>query len=203
MQWLPLVSTGFGAAIALAGTMFADHVRRRDEHGRDSTANRRQTYLDLVLAMGAALQSLRDVAETDLRGPARFAAGTSAVSPVYPARERFLMTAPPAVVRASETAFDHLIVVRDAVRSGIALRSPAWHDVYHPYSEKVWLLRLAMRRDVGTDRLRPADLGRGGWDDRSHCDACTAATAAGTEMPTAGTARPVAVSDRRPEAVTP
>lgn len=174
VDWIPLASTGFGAAIALGGTVMADLLRRRDERGRDGLSLRRQSYLDFILALGAALQNLRDVARSDATGEARRAAGTDAMSSanLYPARERFLMSAPPHIVRAAEAAFQALIVVRDAVRAGVVLHTSAYHDAYHPYAEKVWLLRLAIRRDVGAGGLNPADLSRDTWDDRAHCDYC-------------------------------
>jgi hypothetical protein len=85
------------------------------------------------------------------------------------------MTAPAAVVRPGSAAFDGLIVVRDAVRYGADLKSAAYHDVYHPYSELLWKLRLAMRADVGARGLTADDLGRSGWDDRADCRVCAGA----------------------------
>lgn len=176
MDWIPLASTGFGAAIALGGTMLADHLRRTDERDREGMSARRQSYLDFVLAAGAALQGLREVASSDLTGDDRDRAALAAVhdAAVYPARERFLMMAPAAVVRPGSAAFDGLIVVRDAVRTGAALKSAAYHDVYHPYSELMWKLRLAMRADVGARGLTADDVGRSGWDDRADCRVCVA-----------------------------
>jgi hypothetical protein len=181
VDWIALASTGFGAVIALGGTVMADHLRRRDEHDRDGLSLRRQSYLDFILALGAALQNLRDVARTEVEGEQRRAAGADALSAagVYAARERFLMSAPAHIVRAAEAAFQALVVVRDAVRRGVMLNTREYHDVYHPYAEKVWLLRLAVRQDVGAGALGPADLSRDSWDDRAHCENCQAALAAG------------------------
>src|SRR5262245_28971941 len=134
MDWIPLVSTGFGAAIALGGTLMADLVRRRDERGREALDLRRQSYLDFILALGAALEGLRQVSRADLTGDARRDAGTEAMTEagVYPARERFLMAAPAAIVRSGEDAFQALVVLRDRVRAGVVRDSIAYHDAYHP-----------------------------------------------------------------------
>lgn len=176
VNWIPLVSTVFGAAIALGGTVLADFARGRDERGRDSTAARQQAYLDFVLALGAALQCLREVAATPAGSDDRSSSANDALTRanVYPTRERFLMIAPPAVIFAAQLAFDSLVDIRDAVRDGAMLRSTEFHRVYHPYAEKVWMLRLASRDDVGARALRPADLHRDGWDDRANCDVCGA-----------------------------
>lgn len=174
VNWVSLVSTMFGAAIALGGTVLADHMRRRDEHGRDGTAARKHAYLEFVLALGAGLQNLREVAMTSTTGAERFDAATGALAraDVYPTREKFLMIAPPAVIHEAQLAFDGLIAIRAAVREGAGLRSAAYHNVYHPYAELMWRLRLAARRDLGGGGLRPADLSRDTWDDRAHCATC-------------------------------
>lgn len=180
MDWLPLASTAFGAIIALGGTVLADRLRTRDATGQRSLNTRQRAYLDFVLAMGEGLQGLRETAATPVTGEARRDAANLAVSQggVYPARERFLMVAPTALVKAGQNAFEALIAVRDAVTAGGQLRSAEFHDAFHPYSEAMWLFRLAIRADVGASSLTPADAARTGWDEREHCRTCQARAAA-------------------------
>ena len=176
VDWAPLVTTALGAAIAFGGTAVAEGLRRRGDHGRDVLAVRRQAYLEFLLALGAGLQGLREVAATATTGEQRVDASDRALTDagVYVARERFLMVASPAVVRAGEATFDGLIDVRDAVRAGARKSSPEFHVPYHPYSRAMWLLRGSIRADLGSARLSPGDAGRGDWDDRGSCAVCEA-----------------------------
>lgn len=179
VDWTTLVSTAVGAAIAFSGTVVADHLRRRDSRHRYSYGERQRAYSEMVLALGAGLDRLRDVAQSERRHDKLTTATGKAVSEagVYVAREKILMTAEPAVAQAAEDAFDGLIGVRDAVRSGAQLRTPAFHDAYHPYADKMWLLRKAIRADLKAPVLHPNDLGRSQWSGRADCEVCTPQTA--------------------------
>lgn len=185
MDWIPLASTAFGAMIALGGTLLADRLRTRDEHGQRSLTTRRRAYLDFVLALGEGLQGLREVAATSLTGEERAVHANREVSRggLYPARERFLMVAPTPLVTTGQEVFEALIEVRDAVRAGAALASPEFHDAYHPYAERMWRFRLAIRDDVGASRLQPGDLSRRGWDHQAECRVCRGRAAAEGEAP--------------------
>jgi hypothetical protein len=175
MDWVPLISTGIGAAIALGGTVLADVVRSRDTRERDRLADRKEVYLQLTLAHGLALQGLRDVTrggyESDEHRRSAAAAALTAAD-IYPARERLLMAAPRWVLRSAEAAFDQLIEVRDAVRDGAGTTSAAYHDAYHPYAERMWALRNSIRSDLGSSQLRPSDLARESWENRESCRIC-------------------------------
>ena len=176
VDWLPLVSTAAGAAIAFAGTVVADMLRRRDSRHRWDFGERRQAYSQLVLAIGAGLEGLRQVARLGPRGTARVDAASDAISAadVYVAREKVVMFGEPEVIRAAEQVFDRLIEVRDVVRAGADTNSPEYHDVYHPYAEAMWQLRLAVRHDLGASALSPSDVGRDSWEGRDTCATCRA-----------------------------
>jgi hypothetical protein len=177
---IPLVSTGLGAAIALGGTIIADVVRSRDSRSRDNQAARKSAYLDLVIAHGVALQELREIATSGLAQGERVTAINARMtkSGIYLAREKLFMAAPRWVLRPAESAFEHLIRVRDVVRAGATLSAGAYHDVYHPYSEKMWLLRNAIRSDLDASQLTPSDLARVSWDNRDQCSDCASRAAA-------------------------
>ena len=172
----PLVTTALGAVIAFGGTAVAEGLRRRGDRDRDVLAVRRQAYLDFLLALGAGLQALREASASPTTGEDRREVADRGLTGagVYEARERFLMAASPPVVRAGEHTFDHLIAVRDAVRTGARKGSPEFHRPYHPYSEAMWLLRVAIREDLGSARLGPGDAGRGDWEDSASCAVCGA-----------------------------
>jgi hypothetical protein len=179
MDWTPLVATIAGAAIAFSGTVAADHLRRRDSRHRYSYGERQRAYAEMVLALGAALEGLRTVAST-VPTQRRMEAADAAVSKagVYIAREKILMTASPHVASTAEAAFEALIGVRDAVRSDARLRTREFHDPYHPYAERVWRLRMAIREDLDAPRLSAHDLSRGDWSGLSTCDVCNPKPAA-------------------------
>ena len=171
VDWIPIVSTVGGAAIAISGTVMADLLRSRDNRHRDGYSKRRRAYVEIVLALGAGLEGLRHAARLEAPDDERVAASDKALSKagVYVAREKILMTAAPKVAQAAEVAFDALIDVRDAVRRGARLRTPEFHAPYHPYAEKMWSLRTAIREDLGRPRLRTRDMQR---STEANCTVC-------------------------------
>src|SRR4051794_2083294 len=188
MDWIPLLSTVGGAAIALIGTVMADILRTRGYRDRDNRAERRQSYVDFVLALNAAHANLREVAAAsassadDRREAVRRAVADARV---YEAREQLLMSANKEVVTVAERAFQGLLVVRDAVRAGATLRTVAYHGPYHQYAGALWKLRRTIRHDLGASYLSPKDLDKDGWDGQSTCEVCQTALAA---VPTQTTA---------------
>ncbi len=179
VDWTPLVATAAGAAIAFSGTVIADLLRRRDSRHRHWHSQRHQAYLEMMLALGSALEGLRGVAAADTPHAKMYDGASKAVSKagVYVARERMLMTATWRVAQAAESAFDALIEVRNAVRRGARLRTAEFHDAYHPYAEQMWRLRVAIRDDLGAPRLRAIDLNRENWSGRATCTICNPAAA--------------------------
>jgi hypothetical protein len=175
VDWMPLVSTVAGAAIAIGGTVVADHLRRRDSRHRYSYAERQRAYSEMVLALGAALEGLRTIATEKVPLDRRMAAASDAVGKagVYVAREKLLMIAPAPVARAAEAAFGALIGIRDAVRAGANRGTKAFHDTYHPYEDLVWRLRMAVRADLDAPTLHTEDLRPSGdLSGRANCDVC-------------------------------
>jgi hypothetical protein len=174
MDWIPLVSTVAGAVIALGGTMLADTLRRRDERGRSQRSDRRQSYLDFVMALDNAHGLLRSVASKKGQPSEIRDAANEAISEaqLYRVRENHLVTAAPSVAREGEVAFRKLIAIRDAVRSGTRLNTKEYHDVYHDFADSLWNLRMAVRVDLGSRRFKPGDLNQVSWSERETCDLC-------------------------------
>jgi hypothetical protein len=169
-----LIATVAGAVIAIAGTVMADMLRRRDSRHQYDFAERQRAYTEMVLALGAGLEGLRGVAGGDVPGDELFdaAAGALGAAGVYAAREKFLMSAGPHVAQAGESAFEKLVGIRDVVRKGAQRGTPAFHDAYHPYAEMMWRFRLAVREDLGAPKLRVGDLNRADWSGRADCGVC-------------------------------
>lgn len=175
MDWMPLVSTAAGAVIALGGTMLADTLRRRDERGRSQRSDRRQSYLDFVMALDTAHGLLRSVASKKGQPSEIRDAANEAISQaqLYKARETHLVTAAPSVAQAGEVAFRNIITIRDVVRSGTRLGTREFHDAYHDFAESIWKLRMAVRVDLGSRHLKPDELHQVSWSERESCDLCS------------------------------
>ncbi len=171
---IPLLSTVAGAVIAIGGTVIADIMRRRDGRHQYDFAERQRAYTEMVLSLGAGLEGLRGIASSNLTPEERVPAASAAVSKagVYIAREKLLMTADPTVAQAGESAFEALIGIRQAVRSGAHYRDPEFHDAYHPFAEKMWRFRMSVREDLGAPKLRVGDINRADWDGRADCGVC-------------------------------
>jgi hypothetical protein len=174
VDWLPLISTAVGAAVALCGTLLADLLRARGQHDRDNRIDRRQSYLDFVLALEAVHSRLREVADPAKAPPDLVQAARRAFSEakVYEAREKLLMSGSPAVVQAGERALLGVGGLREAVAGGAKLHTAAYHDPYHNYAGTLWQLRGSIRSDLGAAGLEPGDLDKPSWDTRERCAFC-------------------------------
>jgi hypothetical protein len=174
VDWLTVVSTAVGGAVALLGSVIAHTLRSRDERSRSVRTDRKNSYVELLTALDAAHARLRqiadpDVAPEDIAVRSRRAFGEAGV---YEAREKLLLSANPPVVAPAEEALRRLAALRDTVRQGTKLHTMPYHDAYHPYAEALWRLRSAIRVDLGSRALTAADLDKPGWDEQANCDFC-------------------------------
>jgi hypothetical protein len=188
VDWLTILSTLVGGAIALLGSVLAHTLRSRDERRRKTSADRQQSYVDYLIAHDKAHARIRQLADPgdvvrDLAVQARRAFGEAGV---YEARERLLLAASPPVVAPAELALRRLADLRDKVRDGAQLYTVLYHEAYHPYAESLWALRRVIRADLGARALSTNDLDRESWDDRATCDFCQHQAAAG--LPTSAPA---------------
>jgi hypothetical protein len=181
---LTLGSTAIGAALALGGTVMAHVLTSRDRRGRDNRADRRQSYLDFILAVEKAHAGLRRLADPD-RSHGDLMLQTREVmadSGIYGAREKVIVTASPPVISAAERTLNGLNDLRRAVRDGAQLNTLPYHERYHRYAEAVWALRQAARADLGSSAIQPEDVGKVSWDSQENCKFCR--TALGLSVPT-------------------
>ncbi|MEU7827234.1 hypothetical protein [Catellatospora sp. NPDC049133] len=178
MTWEALLSAAIGAVIALSGTLLADLRRDRRQRERDHDIERRKYCVEFTLALNAALGGLREAARVPADERVEAATRAVATSGVYGAREQLLLAGTPALLTAGEAVFHRLIEVRDAVRGGASLDSPAYHEAYHGFADALWRFRLAVRGDLGQPGLTPAALDRPDWSDRDRCTVCGVLTAA-------------------------
>ncbi|MFC6015634.1 hypothetical protein ACFP2T_05440 [Plantactinospora solaniradicis] len=173
-NWIPIASTALGAVIALGGALLAGARNDRGQRRRDRESDRLKTYVDFALALDIAHAALREVARIPSDDTERYTAASSAVqqSGLYGVRERLLMSASVALVTDGEAAFVRLIGIRNAVRSGVMLSTPEFHEVYHPFAEALWTFRVSTRVELGQNLLRPGDLDRESWSEREGCALC-------------------------------
>lgn len=174
VDWLTLVSTAVGGAVALLGSVIAHWMRSRDERSRSVRTDRKHGYIEFLIALDAAHARLRQIADPDdppddIAVRARRTFGESGV---YEAREKLLLSANPAVVVPAEETLRRLATLRGAVRDGAKLHTMPYHEAYHPYAEALWKLRSSIRVDLGSAALTAADLDKPNWDEQANCDFC-------------------------------
>ncbi|TDB71563.1 hypothetical protein [Micromonospora sp. KC723] len=168
VDWMPLLSTGAGALIALSGSFLVDLRRERDTRARDRDLDRWRTCVDFALALDAAHTALRSVPAGDRQ--AASVAMTEAGA--YQARERLLMSGTPDLVVAGEVVFHRLVAMRKLIGAGSDVRSPAGHESYHEFAEALWTFRMAVRQRFGHRALQPGTLKRRDWSERHECAYC-------------------------------
>jgi hypothetical protein len=146
----------------------------RDERRRSNSTERRDAYVAYLTALDAAFNALRRLADPN-DPPADLASGVDRAfgdAGVYPNRQRVLLAGNPAVVSPAEIALRRLGDLRDAIRDGAKRRTIAYHNIYHPYAEALWRLRLSIRKDLGSAELTPADVDKESWDAQANCEFC-------------------------------
>ncbi|MDH6465079.1 hypothetical protein M2302_005280 [Micromonospora sp. A200] len=171
MDWMPLLSTGAGALIALSGSFLVDLRRGRDTRDRDRDLDRWRTCIDFALALGTAHSMLRNTAAGDRAATTRAMSESGA----YQERERLLMSGTPELVVAGEDAFHRLVDMQRLIRAGEDLRTAEGHEAYHRFAEALWTFRMAVRRHFGHRAIDPGTLDRKDWSERNECVYCGAA----------------------------
>ncbi|MET9093532.1 CchlQ [Streptomyces cyaneofuscatus] len=174
MDWGTLVATVSGGFIAISGTVLADHLRRRHENDREAAERRRAVYIEFISAVGDCHSRLRQIAQdrdaaTDPDGAARAALSETAVHEV---RERFFIDASADVAGAGQAMFAQLRAVQRVVGTGAGHTSAAFHEAYHPYLDRVWAYRVAVREELRDRTFSPASFGWDDWDGKDRCPIC-------------------------------
>jgi hypothetical protein len=181
VDWSTVLATVAGGAAALLGSVVAHALTAREERRRANGTERRDAYVDFLVALDAAFGALRRLADPnevppDLVSQAQRVFGEAGV---YRSRERLLLAGNPSVVSPAEAALRRLGELRDTVREGVKRRTLAYHDAYHPYGEALWRLRMSIRTDLGSELLTPGDLEKETWDSVVNCEFCRVHRAAG------------------------
>ncbi|MFI6823263.1 hypothetical protein ACIBJE_20235 [Micromonospora sp. NPDC050187] len=174
MEWIPVVGVVCGAVIALASALTVEAQHNRAQRRQHREAERVRYCLEFALALDSAHSGLREVAQDhdDPRDRLRPANRAVHRAGVFAARERLLVAGTVDLVKTGELAYDRLIAVRNAVRSGATLQSREYHQAYHAFAEAIWQLRMAARADLDQAVLEPADLDRRSWSEREGCHRC-------------------------------
>jgi len=164
--WISVAATALGALIAIVGAALNEDRRSRRErtHLRfDATSS---AYVSFTLALQKGHDSLRSATRvTDPESRAQAVDHALAESGVYGEREKLLIVAAPRVVLAAEHAFQSVVAIRDALRSGAALDWPDYRLSWDSFAESIWNLRQVTRNELGGEpldlgsikKLRPAD----------------------------------------------
>ncbi|MFI6938758.1 CchlQ [Streptomyces sp. NPDC050418] len=171
MDWGTLIAAVSGGTLAVAGTVLADHQRRRHERDQGVGERRRAIYLEFIAAAGVCHAALRalDPADDDVAAKARAALADCGI---YEARERLYIDASAAVAGAGQKMFEQLSALQRVVGSGAHPDSVPYHDAYHRYIGSVWAYRVAVRGELDGKALEPGEFGWKRWDARDRCELC-------------------------------
>jgi hypothetical protein len=163
VEWLTLVSTLSGGILGLAGGLLADTAKSRRERKRKLDDDRRQWYVDYLLALTETDGALQLAAVNSATPLARASLTEAWRQHSLPAKTYYVtLVAPPNVADAAEDAFNRLKDIRESLGSqSIAVHnSSAWDAIHEPCIHAVTRLRQAMRSDVTGSgrRRRPSPL---------------------------------------------
>ncbi|TLS45657.1 hypothetical protein FE633_12835 [Streptomyces montanus] len=152
MEWMTLVSAGVGAIIATASAAVLERGRWRRESRERETAARRVLYGEYLACLSEARNGFRSLArDTSLPLQDRAVAARGCFAPCYGLRYQMTITAPHAVVEASEDAFRRLRDVRNLAAEGALSDSDDYAQGRGRYEDALTRLRAAMRTDIGAD----------------------------------------------------
>ncbi|MFI7276759.1 hypothetical protein [Streptomyces sp. NPDC049879] len=152
MAWFTLLSAVVGALIATGSTAFLEQRRwRRDRHDQGQTL-RRELYGAYLAQLSATRNDFRSLARDEAATvPERAATARDSFAPCYGLRYQVAVTAPAAVVTASEATFRRLRDMRETVSDGTLAGETPYDRAGGHYEDALALLRTTMRTDLGAD----------------------------------------------------
>lgn len=149
MQWITLVSTVVGAAIATGSALLLDRQRWKRERFDRETQARRTLYGDYLAGLSEARHACGNTArDPDIEPSTRRIAAREAFGPCIGLRYQMTISAPNRVVEASEDAFRRLRDLRDRVMEGAMVTDPVYLEGRRAYDDALAVLRVRMREDL-------------------------------------------------------
>lgn len=149
MQWITLISTIVGAAIATGSAMFLDRQRWRRERTDRETQARRTLYGDYLASLSEARHACGTMArDPDMSPSRRRTTAREAFGPCIALRYQMTITAPSRVVQASEEAFRRLRDLRDRVIEGVLATDAVYLEGRRTYDDALAVLRARMRENL-------------------------------------------------------
>ncbi|MEW1867367.1 hypothetical protein AB0420_04080 [Streptomyces caelestis] len=149
MQWITLISTIVGAAIATGSAMLLDRQRWKRERLDRETQARRTLYGDYLAGLSEARHACGNMArDPDMEPSTRRTTAREAFGPCIGLRYQMTISAPSRVVEASEGAFRRLRDLRDRVMEGALVTDPVYLEGRRIYDDALAALRARMREDL-------------------------------------------------------
>ncbi|KFF94865.1 hypothetical protein IQ62_45630 [Streptomyces scabiei] len=156
MQWITLISTIVGAAIATGSAMLLDRQRWKRERSDRETQARRTLYGDYLAGLSEARHACGNLArDPDMEPSTRRTTAREAFGPCIGLRYQMTISAPGRVVDASEDAFRRLRDLRDRVMEGVLVNDPLYLEGRRTYDDALAVLRTRMREDLRADGTAP------------------------------------------------
>ncbi|WP_063734490.1 hypothetical protein [Streptomyces sp. RTd22] len=160
MEWITLASTVVGAGIATGSALLLDRRRWQRERRDRELETRRTLYGDYLACLSEARHACGNVArDPDMTPATRRTTAREAFGPCIGLRHQMTITAPDAVVAASEDAFRRLRDLRDGVMEGVRATDQDYLEGRGRYDDALAALRARMRQDLSPD-LGGATAGR-------------------------------------------
>ncbi|WP_277441666.1 hypothetical protein [Streptomyces sp. SPB162] len=151
MEWTTLVGTGLGAVLGVGSTLLGEHVRWRRTIRDNRLQDRRNLYVDCLVALRRAHEAMRLAADEEHTSPQVKAARIRQLfqaSGCDEARERLILTATDAVMSAIDASYHSLRDVREILASGSSLTSASYQTARQAHGDATRAARVVLRSEL-------------------------------------------------------
>jgi hypothetical protein len=137
--------------LGVGATLVGEHVRWRRTVRDNRLQDRRNLYVDCLVALRRAHEAMRLAADEDHASPQARAAKIRQLfqaSGCDEARERLILTATDSVMSAIDASYHSLREVREILASGCTLTSESYQTARQAHGDATRAARVVLRRDL-------------------------------------------------------
>ncbi|MEV5849695.1 hypothetical protein AB0M32_47830 [Streptomyces sp. NPDC051985] len=151
MEWVTLVGTGLGAVLGVGATLAGEQLRWRRSVRDSRLQDRRDMYVDCLVALRRAHEAMRLAADEDHVDPQTRAARIRQAfqtSGCDEAREQLILMADTEVSDAIDASYRSLRRVREALASGCTVASEEYQAARQAHGDATRAARTVLRQDL-------------------------------------------------------
>ncbi|MFJ3773917.1 hypothetical protein ACIPX0_19715 [Streptomyces sp. NPDC090075] len=151
VEWVTLVGTGLGAVLGVGATLAGEQLRWRRSVRDNRLQDRRDMYVDCLVALRRAHEAMRLAADEDHVDPQTRAARIRQAfqtSGCDEARERLILMADSEVSDAIDASYRSLRRVREALASGCTVASEEYQAARQAHGDATRAARTVLRQDL-------------------------------------------------------